>query len=201
MQKDTLILTALNLEIPDILSLCRSSAKFNDYICNNENFWRQKFNRDYPILVPYLNTEININHKDLYKLIYGKTDGKTDGYTLAFTNNIDIIGLFTSSFGKKSETIKLLKLYFPKLTFSYINVLINRNKKQIKKGDIVYLWNHDYYTKEDLMERIIKEEEEAMDMYGGTYVISDGINRILNTPFKKQKILLNRYNISPIKVF
>lgn len=59
--KDILIELALYLPGQDLLSLCRSSKKYN-YICESNTFWRKKLLTDY---------NINENHspKQIYKTI------------------------------------------------------------------------------------------------------------------------------------
>jgi hypothetical protein len=38
---------ALTLPVRSIRRLCQSSKRFNDIICDNDNFWRHKLMRDY----------------------------------------------------------------------------------------------------------------------------------------------------------
>lgn len=47
--KDILIKLALDLDLPDLLSLCRTSERFNTIVCNSDKFWKQKLWKDYKI--------------------------------------------------------------------------------------------------------------------------------------------------------
>ena len=45
---DVMASLALELNLPDILSLCETSTKFNYAVCLKESFWLNKLSRDYP---------------------------------------------------------------------------------------------------------------------------------------------------------
>ena len=57
--KDVIVKIALMLDLPELLSLCRSSTKFNKVVCQNKNFWISKLYQDYKIR--YL--DISLDHK------------------------------------------------------------------------------------------------------------------------------------------
>jgi hypothetical protein len=46
--KDVLVLLAIDLDYADILRLCKSSSRMNRFVCQNENFWRNKLYKIYP---------------------------------------------------------------------------------------------------------------------------------------------------------
>ena len=46
--KDIVALLAIDLDYVDILKLCRSSSRMNRFICQNEDFWRNKLYKTYP---------------------------------------------------------------------------------------------------------------------------------------------------------
>ena len=48
MNRDVLFSIALELDLPDIVNLCRTSMKVNEYVCRNRNFWINKIKKDYP---------------------------------------------------------------------------------------------------------------------------------------------------------
>ena len=62
--KDIIFTIGLKLDLPDILSLCRTCKKINDGICNNRYFWiarlRQDYNIDYLSVKP-INPKNTIN--------------------------------------------------------------------------------------------------------------------------------------------
>jgi hypothetical protein len=63
--KDTTILIALNLPYPDVISLCQTDSLFFT-ICRNDNFWRQKLDRDFPLYT----IDTNITYKENYRAAY-----------------------------------------------------------------------------------------------------------------------------------
>jgi alpha-tubulin suppressor-like RCC1 family protein len=44
---ETILNIGLSIPLKNIVSLCLTSRKFNEVICNNEYFWRQRFIQDY----------------------------------------------------------------------------------------------------------------------------------------------------------
>lgn len=50
--KDILVLIALELDLPNLVNLCRSHKEINRKVCQNDAFWIQKLQRDFPRAVP-----------------------------------------------------------------------------------------------------------------------------------------------------
>jgi hypothetical protein len=46
--KDVLVKMALSLDLPEILYLCQTSKQFNRNVCENNNFWMNKYMQDFP---------------------------------------------------------------------------------------------------------------------------------------------------------
>ena len=46
--KDVLMMLALDLNLPDIVRLCRTSSRIDKDVCENSYFWRQKISKDFP---------------------------------------------------------------------------------------------------------------------------------------------------------
>lgn len=46
--KDVLMELALELNLPDIVSLCRTSSRIDRDVCENSIFWRNKIRKDFP---------------------------------------------------------------------------------------------------------------------------------------------------------
>lgn len=46
--KDVLILLALDLNLPGIISLCQTNERINKNVCENPIFWRNKIQKDFP---------------------------------------------------------------------------------------------------------------------------------------------------------
>ncbi len=47
LNKDVLVKLALELNLPDILSLCRINKRFNRFVCDDDIFWQKKLKRDW----------------------------------------------------------------------------------------------------------------------------------------------------------
>jgi hypothetical protein len=47
MDKQSLILIALEMDLPDILNFCKTSKRVNDAVCKNPFFWINKMKKDY----------------------------------------------------------------------------------------------------------------------------------------------------------
>ena len=64
--------TALSLPPADILNLCLTSKYFNDILCNNEQFWTLKLERDFSgeKLLPIYGNKMKVknNYKTLFQL-------------------------------------------------------------------------------------------------------------------------------------
>lgn len=48
LSKDTLILLAMELNYSDIIKFCSTSKKINKYVCQNNDFWRNRLYKEYP---------------------------------------------------------------------------------------------------------------------------------------------------------
>lgn len=46
--KDTLILLAMELNYAEIIKFCSTSKKVNKYVCENNDFWRNRLYKEYP---------------------------------------------------------------------------------------------------------------------------------------------------------
>ena len=64
--RDIIILLALELDHPSIINLCRSSKRYNELICKNQNFWRLKIEKERPGVLELIDEE-TINYKHLYE--------------------------------------------------------------------------------------------------------------------------------------
>ncbi len=53
---DILLYMALNMDVPEVLSLCETSTRYNNLICNNQTFWMNKIMVDMPHLAPNIKT-------------------------------------------------------------------------------------------------------------------------------------------------
>lgn len=68
---DVLFEIALNSDLDTISNFCSSNAKYNRLLCNNDNFWYQKFKRDYFDIPNYTGSwkRLYLNYGTLYNSI------------------------------------------------------------------------------------------------------------------------------------
>ena len=96
LDKNLLVEIAINLDLPDILRICRTSKRFDKYVCQSDIFWYKKLQQDYK----FVPSEIK-NSKDKYMLLrrrepYGISTGAKKGY-------LDLVKFFVDkNFGTKN---------------------------------------------------------------------------------------------------
>jgi hypothetical protein len=126
-QKETILLTALNLSLYDIISLCKNSAKFNEYVCQSKDFWRQKFNRDYYQLTPFIRK--GVNYRNLYEYLNKRMFG-----LIKLNDKITLVTF--SNMGNLKETKNYLEKQFQDLVYKQFP-----DFGSFKKGSIIYYTN------------------------------------------------------------
>ena len=84
--KDVLMLIALEYDLPDILSFCLSSKRFNDTVCKNNIFWMNKFKRDQPDVYEKIKDK-KVNWKQIYIRFISVKNKKYTRYRL-FRNSV-----------------------------------------------------------------------------------------------------------------
>ena len=67
LDKDLSGVIALDLAMADVLSLCKTSQKFNRSICKNPSFWRNRLQQDFP-KVEYDKQNPQTEYIKLYKI-------------------------------------------------------------------------------------------------------------------------------------
>ena len=60
LSRDEMFSIALMLDLPDILSFCRISKKFNNNVCNNKFFWIRRLKQDYEIIYLEINPDKSV---------------------------------------------------------------------------------------------------------------------------------------------
>ena len=71
--RDIIVYMALTMDIPEILSLCETSQKFNNIVCENKNFWISKLYKDYQIEYTDIKSVLS-DPKTLYQLLISEPD-------------------------------------------------------------------------------------------------------------------------------
>jgi hypothetical protein len=193
--KDLIVYLAMELELPEILLFSMASKKTNERVCKNNDFWRNKIEKERPGLLQILNSRSN-KLQNKFREIYFEV------YKSKFSNEFTIIddkyivkGDYTSSFelgGFKSS-------YFG---YIYKNILY-------ETGDIVWLVTSncsDYYPslmtgrKNEAVEKVIQsienyfiiDNEEKMEIKrtieeSDDYTFKDYSNFIL---FNMKKLII-----------
>lgn len=64
---DVVIYMALSMDLPQLLSLCSSSQRFNKIICQNDTFWLNKLNNDFGVIKA--NVPVWRTSREYYKYI------------------------------------------------------------------------------------------------------------------------------------
>lgn len=73
LNKDILMLLAIEMDLPSLLNFCESSKKINDKVCKQNIFWRNKLEKERPGLVSLLSIKLFDNVYDFdYKFIYNE---------------------------------------------------------------------------------------------------------------------------------
>jgi hypothetical protein len=80
LDKNVFIALALDLSLSDLSALCQAKKRFNDLLCNNNEFWRLKLFKEYPYTIGLF------KKKEDFQIIYRKT--KDAIYTLPLFNEI-----------------------------------------------------------------------------------------------------------------
>ena len=150
LHKDPTLLIALELSPKDLLNLCKSSKRFNDLICNNDNFWRMKLVRDFNF-TNFTKVE-NLTPKQIYKQLYDNCKKFIPAYLVddIDTQVVKIYSLMHSYdfnlsrflldkitgnpvFMMRSEGIEYLRLSEPNWT-NYTHAFNNLPIEQAKRG-------------------------------------------------------------------
>ena len=89
MNRDVLFSIALEMDLPDIMRLCETSKKVNEYVCKNRNFWVIKLKKTYP-KVPIEKIQ---DPRSLYRKLYNisKDIPRWDYWSALKQQNNDLI--------------------------------------------------------------------------------------------------------------
>jgi hypothetical protein len=88
MNRDTIKLIALELDLPTLTNLCNTSKKFNDFICKDNLFWKNKLNKDYS------NTIGKFSERTDFRRIYQSLINKKEHTYAIFRSQEDPIEFF-----------------------------------------------------------------------------------------------------------
>ena len=92
LSKDEIFSLALYLDLPEILSLCRTAKKFNRYVCQNKHFWIRRLKQDFGFSYLDISPDKTGNPKEYYEFFH-KNKGNNNKRLIAASKqgNIDIV--------------------------------------------------------------------------------------------------------------
>jgi len=174
--KDMIIYLAMEMELPEILSFCKTSKKTNERVCKDNNFWRNKIKKDRPNLLDYL-SEDEKNYRKIYERIY---ESKFNN-VITFTEDGDIIKGDFEDFGdswesnyceecKVGQTVWLFSSnndeYYPKTIIfekeRAINWIVDEIRIRFENDDILIDFNIDEKLTE-IRKNFVKNDEYIYD--------------------------------------
>ena len=108
--KDVAIEMALNLSPPDLINFC-SASKAQNRICNSNDFWRRKLDKDYP--GDFAPGTILTNAKELYIKRFTYVSREIEEFIEKIVNTVfpENFSRFFNKDYKKELYLKLYKLY------------------------------------------------------------------------------------------
>ena len=143
---------ALELEPYDLIMFCRSNKTINQEICNSNEFWRLKIQRDFPVIWSYFNDHNLIlkNPKDTYiRNFIGISEAVENELNRFMYRYIDKIGLKN---GKDPYDIgrymdRTSKKYDPNVFYDKINRIgLNNNQDVYELKNRIYKVLYDSYS-------------------------------------------------------
>ena len=125
LSKDEIFNLALYLDLPEVLSLCRTAKKFNRYVCENKQFWIRRLKQDFKFSYLDISPDKTGNPKEYYeffhkykgsneeRLIEAAEEGRIDIVRFMIKEGADIHAyddypLRWASMNGHTETVKLL---------------------------------------------------------------------------------------------
>ena len=92
MNRDELVLIALDLNLPDILSLCLSNSNYNRHICANNSFWQKKIYKDFGITTTSRTAKEDYQRNLMFRdeIFKASLGSISDGYRLLITKAKEI---------------------------------------------------------------------------------------------------------------
>lgn len=67
MNKDVLMLIALELDIPTLFNYCKSNSRMNEAVCNNDYFWVRRLKQDFNI--DYTGNTPKSEYENIYRVM------------------------------------------------------------------------------------------------------------------------------------
>lgn len=123
MDKQSLILIAMELDLPSILNFCQSEKNINRSVCKNKFFWINKMKKDYNFILK--NLKDSNDPKQYYKILYNSRNNPGIGLEIsALIGYDDLVEYFLKkdvnshdifSVIKKIKDKNILDILIPKI--------------------------------------------------------------------------------------
>lgn len=104
LNKDILIYLALDMDIPTLFNYCLVNKRINNIVCENNTFWMNKLNNDYPNTVNKFPRESN------FKYIYMSLMNKIKKYYRYVIDTDDVNVQTVSDYARRYGSLKNMKL-------------------------------------------------------------------------------------------
>ena len=134
MDKDLIQKIALDLNYPDIIDLCLSSKRMNQFVCQNEFFWinkikkdynyqpsLEKLNIDYPLIFEKYQFK-QISKADLYRRVYIRMSSRLLDIRIE-TNNLEYFDSYEFYYPKWLSNEALIEILYD----SFVETLTQYN--------------------------------------------------------------------------
>lgn len=132
--RDVIFSIALMMDLPEILSFCRTSRRINSIVCDNNNFWRTKLTNDY-------NINTGDNPKNRYKHIVSelrKYKNPSEGLRWAlYQGDNDLVKLFVDRGANINESGIIGGEMFEPLELAILYGEIDIVEYLIEKGAVI----------------------------------------------------------------
>lgn len=198
LSRNELFLLAIDLTLPDLVSFCKTSKKINSRLCINEEFWKEKLNKDFPEWHLTRNVESIRNLgslKNIYIFFHGIVKQNSLGFFPKISEkcneivkrirNILSYDVLTSSKTKKIKIDTSLQeenlYHINDIIFDYILVTlknISQQKYHLYPEDI------EKYAPKNLSDRIEEMLKIVIEKDFWNYLVSD-LNKFIYEMYDK----------------
>jgi hypothetical protein len=134
------------LSAQDMISFCQSHLHPNvKKLCNSNDFWRQRFIRDFPFLISYF-PDLGINAKHIYLSLFSKISRKAEEFAYVV---LDTFGTF-KQFIVPEYKKKLYTYFYNSFVYSIRACISNVKDNKIEYDEIDGITNETIYDLDEL---------------------------------------------------
>lgn len=165
LNRDNVMLLGLKLNYDEINNFCQISKKFKTLICDNNIFWMNKLNKDYPQTIGKFS--MNTNFKKIYLSLHLKKRSKFEAYIDEYTVPPKIYSYISKSI--TDEDYELAEKIYPDFNadmFSFfIEGIFPKGTEMYLayyRDDNIYIYQA-FLTKEEAVNEIITTIENLFE--------------------------------------